>query len=241
MAHDPNHDPNHDPPDDLHHEPPLDLHDLLADLDTRIRRLETLPDEIQDEVFTVLQRIDRLHRSGLERIGDHLKAAGLWEALIEDEVVNVLFTLYDLIPLEDGAPAEGWIELPMTAPGPARSGGPQVVEVARLSALPTDRVTVVGLEGREILLVRAGRDAHAYAPTCPGCGLSLEGATLSGHVLVCPWQNCAYDLRSGRRVDGEPGGHLRAYPVIVQGDGVLLATDFSSTPRSSGLRSEGGG
>jgi nitrite reductase/ring-hydroxylating ferredoxin subunit len=40
-------------------------------------------------------------------------------------------------------------------------------------------------------------------------------------VLVCPWHNCAYDARTGHRVDDrpdEPG--LTVVPVAIS-DGVL--------------------
>jgi nitrite reductase/ring-hydroxylating ferredoxin subunit len=38
---------------------------------------------------------------------------------------------------------------------------------------------------------------------------------------VCPWHNCAYDVRSGKRADDEPGAaDLAVVPVAVH-DGVV--------------------
>jgi Fe-S cluster biogenesis protein NfuA/nitrite reductase/ring-hydroxylating ferredoxin subunit len=280
-----------------------DLQDLLQELDARIRGLEALPEEVQEQVFTMLQVIDSVHRTSVSRLAAQLKEAGIWERALEDDGVNVLFTLYDQLPLveeaqvedalelvrpyihshggevevlkvEDGVvhlmlkgscqscsassdtlkrgvetalregfagfkgvvvheadepPHEGWIDLPMVTNAASRTKpqGPVFRQVARLSDLPTDRAAVVSVEGRSVLLVRSGAQAYAYDPACPGCTMSLEGAKLSGNVLVCPWQNCAYDVRSGRRADGEAGENLRVYPVSVQADQVLLAMEFA--------------
>lgn len=129
----------------------------------------------------------------------------------------------------DEPPHPGWVDLPVVQAGGARPGGPVFREIGLLTELPTDRATLRSVEGNPVLLVRAEEDAYAYDATCPGCGLTLEGAKLSGHVLVCTWTNCAFDVRSGRRVDGEPGRGLRVYPVSVQRGRVLLALDFSPT------------
>jgi Fe-S cluster biogenesis protein NfuA/nitrite reductase/ring-hydroxylating ferredoxin subunit len=121
-------------------------------------------------------------------------------------------------------PKGDWIELDVL---PVRAQGPVFKEMARLSDLA--QVTTIRLEQKHILLVRSGFEVFAYDATCPGCQLSLEGAKLSGHVLVCPWTNCAFDSRNGRRVDGGNGEGLKVYPVAVQGNQVMLAMDFSPT------------
>jgi nitrite reductase/ring-hydroxylating ferredoxin subunit len=77
------------------------------------------------------------------------------------------------------------------------------------------RATVV--DGIPVLLLNLAGDLYAFRNGCPVDGLPLEGARLTGEgVLVCPWHNCAYDARSGKRVDepGEPG--LAVVPVAVE-------------------------
>lgn len=283
---------------------PDDLHALLRELDARIRALEALPHpEIQQQIFTVLQLVDGLHRTSVARLAEILKGTDLWERLLEDEAIHILFSLYDQLPLDDLAraedalhavrpyihshggelrvlavedgvvhvmlagscqgcsassatlthgvetalregfagfrqmvvhdaeqkPHEGWVELPM-APGQAsRPQGPVFREIARFSLLPVGHATVQQIEGRAVLLIRSGGAVYAYDAACSGCGMTLEGAKITGDVLVCPWTNCAFDVRNGRRVDGEAGEALRVYPVSLQGDRVLLAIDFSPT------------
>lgn len=280
-----------------------DLQALLEELDGRIGQLEHLPHpEVQQQVFTVLQLIDRLHRGSVNRLSAFLKEKNLWDDALDDEAINLLFTLYDQIPLDEATqvddalqsvrpyieshggelevvkveegvvhvmlkgscqscsassatlthgvetalregfagfkdmivhesnePArDDWIELNVLPPG-ASQRGPVFKEVARLSTLSEGRANSIVLEQKNILLVRQKFDVFAYDAQCPGCGLPLEGAKVSGNVLVCTWTNCAFDTRNGRRVDGEESGGLKVYPVTVQGDQVLLAMDFSPT------------
>ena len=82
-------------------------------------------------------------------------------------------------------------------------------------------------EGVRVLVVRVNEQVYAYEPTCAACGSTLEGSVVSHHALVCPLENCAFDVRSGRRIDGEAGTGLRTYPVTVREGRVLLAADLA--------------
>jgi hypothetical protein len=113
------------------------LQALIDELDARIRNLEELPQpEIRDEVFAILQLVDRLHRTGLARLAELLEDTKVWDSLANDEAINVLLTLYDLLPGSGGERGEAstdrlgpasdtWVELPMaaTASASASNGG----------------------------------------------------------------------------------------------------------------------
>jgi len=50
----------------------------------------------------------------------------------------------------------------------------------------------------------------------------LDGGRLTGTVLICPWHNCAYDARTGKRADDEPNmDSLAVVPIAVSSDGVM--------------------
>lgn len=93
-----------------------------------------------------------------------------------------------------------------------------------LEDLEPGQMKAVELDGQAVLLVNVDAEPYAFHNACPaepGRELALDGGRLAGHVLVCPWHNCAYDARSGQRVDDrpeEPG--LRPVPVAVK-DGVV--------------------
>lgn len=281
----------------------IPLDELVAELNARIQNLEALPlPQVREEIFTVLQLTDYIHRAGVERLSERLSQAGLLDEVLQDPAIALLFTLYNQNPYDQASLAEqalelvrpymqshggevevldvqegmvhvrlqgtcttcaastatlkngievalrqglpgfqglvvhepepqeevpGLIELPMAGKAPSTLPAPVFTQVAELFTLPEGRVMGVQAGDKNAILIRFGPEVNAFDSTCPSCNRSLKEAKLSGTVLVCPWQNCAYDARSGQRVDGAAKPGLRVYPVSVQGQRVLLATDFA--------------
>ena len=100
-------------------------------------------------------------------------------------------------------------------------------EVGSLDELADRTPRTMNVNGTSILVVRVDDQAYAYEPNCPACGGLFEDGKLNGHALLCPFENCAYDVRSGRRVDGMTGRGLRTFPVAVRDGSVLLAVDLA--------------
>ena len=100
---------------------------------------------------------------------------------------------------------------------------PVFVDVGPLDALASGSMTVADVDGAQILIINIEGEPYAFHNICPVEGRSpLDGGRLTGSVLVCPWHNCAYDARSGRRADDEPGQQpLAVVPIAVSSDGVL--------------------
>lgn len=89
-------------------------------------------------------------------------------------------------------------------------------------------VRAVDADGEAVLLANVDGDVYAVRDGCPVDGRSLAGGRLTGFVLVCPWHNCAYDVRSGRRADDEPGAeHLAVLPVAVEERDVKVAVNVA--------------
>jgi len=99
---------------------------------------------------------------------------------------------------------------------------PVFEEVAKLTDLPPGELMAVDVGDQAILLANVDGEAYAFHNVCPTDDRSrLEGGRLAGAALVCPWHNCAFDARSGKRVDDRPQDPgLAAVPVAVQ-DGAL--------------------
>jgi Fe-S cluster biogenesis protein NfuA/nitrite reductase/ring-hydroxylating ferredoxin subunit len=79
-----------------------------------------------------------------------------------------------------------------------------------------------------VLLVNLAGEVYAFRNGCAVDGLPLEGSRVGEDgVLVCPWHNCAYDARSGKRLDepGEPG--LRVVPVAVEAGRARVAVNVA--------------
>ena len=101
---------------------------------------------------------------------------------------------------------------------------PVFVDVGAFDDLPPGTMKAVDVDGSSALIVNVDGEPYAFRNVCPAMGARspLDGGRLTGGVIVCPWHNCAYDARSGKRVDDEPGAaSLAVLPIAVSGDGVL--------------------
>lgn len=100
---------------------------------------------------------------------------------------------------------------------------PVFAEVGAFDDLAEGTMRPVDVDGRSVLILKLDGEPYAFVNVCPTAGarLPLDGARLAGSVIVCPWHNCAYDARSGKRVDDEPDGPALAVVPIAVIDGAL--------------------
>ncbi len=142
-------------------------------------------------------------------------------------------------PPEDDEDGDGAGELPLlqiegrNGGGSGGSGGtdllqieglkrPSFVNVGPLSDLPPGTLKAAEADGKSILLANVAGEPYAFKNVCPTDGRSpLDGGRLTDSVLVCSWHNCAYDARSGKRVDDEPDAAALAVVPIAVRDGTL--------------------
>ncbi len=104
---------------------------------------------------------------------------------------------------------------------------PVFEQVAKLADLPPGEITAVEVDGKSILLTNVEGEAYAFWNVCPVDDRSpLDGGRLTGAALVCPWHNCAYDARSGKRVDdrAEDAG-LAVVPVAIRDGAIEVAVN----------------
>ncbi len=113
------------------------------------------------------------------------------------------------------------------------AGGPQLLQieglrkpvfsdVGKIEDHPPGEMKAVELDGKSILVVNLDGEPYAFRNVCPTDGRSpLDGGRLTGSVIVCPWHNCAYDARSGKRADDEQDAPALAVVPIASRDGSL--------------------
>jgi Fe-S cluster biogenesis protein NfuA/nitrite reductase/ring-hydroxylating ferredoxin subunit len=86
----------------------------------------------------------------------------------------------------------------------------------------------VDADGVQVLLANVGGEVYAFKNGCTVDGLPLEGGRLTADgVLVCPWHNCAYDARSGKRIDEPEEAGLPVVPVALQDGSVRVAVNVA--------------
>jgi len=138
-----------------------------------------------------------------------------------------------------GAPGSGLLQIEKVG-GPEPSKGsdllqiedlrkPVFEQVATLADLPPGEMAAVETAGGSILLTNVDGEAYAFRNVCPTDGRSpLDGGRLSGSALVCPWHNCAYDARSGKRIDDRPEAPgLAVMPVAIRDGAVQVAVNVA--------------
>ena len=105
---------------------------------------------------------------------------------------------------------------------------PVFADAADAGELREGEMRVVDADGVAVLLANVDGDVYALRDGCAVDGRTLAGGRLAGSVVVCPWHNCAYDVRSGKRADDEPGAAgLGVVPVAVQDGAVKVAVNVA--------------
>ncbi len=90
------------------------------------------------------------------------------------------------------------------------------VAVADLSAVPEGENRAFLVEGRCVLVCRAGGRVFAVENRCSHNGSSLEGGRIRGHYLFCPVHGARFDLRDGSTAGALTKVPLTSFPVALE-------------------------
>ncbi len=181
----------------------MEFDKAVAELEALV---ETLEREGDERALLLLQLVDAIHRPALEAMvaGD-----------FDDPIARAVLHMYEISVTDDDALVLARIE---------NLRRPVFVDAVEASDLAPGEVLATELAGVGLLLVNVGDEIYGLRDGCPVDGSSLGGARLSAEgVLVCPWHNCAFDVRTGHRADGADGEGLRPVPVAMQNGTVRVA------------------
>ncbi|MGI8912856.1 MAG: Rieske (2Fe-2S) protein [Chloroflexota bacterium] len=205
-------------------------------LDTLVRAFEELPfPEVREMAFDLLQAVDALHRTGLIQLVAFLQANGqsdLLDRAAQDSIIHTLFLLYDLVPGDEGAdaakaapPARPANFIPLEAVGrrPRGPRRPVFQRVASTDAVPIGTMQAFDVAGVRVLVANVSGTFYAVRNNCPGSAAPLDLGNFTPPIVLCPWHNEAYDVRSGKRVDGEGKEGLAVLPITIADGGIELA------------------
>ncbi len=205
-------------------------------LDDLVQEFEALPfPEVRGKVFELLQAVDVLHRSALARLVDAMRehdGGAMLSRAAADPMVGTLLVLYDLIPeppTPTAAPGTlSFIPLERIGRAPVRAvRRPLFAEVARLDDVPPGTIKGVEADGVQALVANVAGDVYAVRNACPGSVAPLSLGAFTPPVIVCPWHNEAFDVRTGKRTDGVDGPGLDVLPVALQDGAIKLAISTS--------------
>jgi len=91
----------------------------------------------------------------------------------------------------------------------------EFIKVACLTELSPGSAKVVEVAGKTIALFNVGGTIYATDNTCLHQGGPLGEGELIGDVVVCPWHQWEYNVRTGENV-GNAFLKLATYPVQVE-------------------------
>lgn len=205
----------------------LGMYDL-ADVDE-----ETLVEEALDEVRPYINS----HGGEVELLGVgdgvvHLRMSGSCSGCAASAMTlrrGIEATLRERYPgfervvaeeAEDGAPGGRPLLQIEGLEGVRR---PEFVEIEP-DGLEPGAIGAREVAGVPVLFVNHEGELYAFRNACPVDGRGLEGARLADGVIVCPWHNCAYDARNGKRVDTEGDG-LAVVPIALRDGSIQVAVN----------------
>jgi nitrite reductase/ring-hydroxylating ferredoxin subunit len=98
----------------------------------------------------------------------------------------------------------------------------EFVKVASLSELAPGSAKAVEVKGKAIALFNVQGTIYATDNTCLHQGGPLGEGELMGEVIICPWHQWEYNVRTGEMV-GNSSVKLATYPVQVEGNDIKVA------------------
>jgi nitrite reductase/ring-hydroxylating ferredoxin subunit len=106
------------------------------------------------------------------------------------------------------------------------------IHALALDELPDGTMKAVRAGGRELLLVRRGREIYALRNVCPHQGARLSDGVLSctrrggrvgeyvadltGRIVRCPWHNWEYDAADGASLHDPQHTRVASYETVVE-------------------------
>jgi 3-phenylpropionate/trans-cinnamate dioxygenase ferredoxin subunit len=105
----------------------------------------------------------------------------------------------------------------------------EFVKAIDTSEIPANKMVMVVLGGREILLANVDGTYHAIANRCTHMGGNLSKGVLNGSVVTCPRHGSQFDVETGKLVGQGRIAFVKvhprdeeSYPVKVEGTSVLV-------------------
>lgn len=195
------------------------------------------PDDLETRVRTALEKV----RPYLRSHGGNVELAGILDGTVNLRMqgncqgcpssamtlkLAIEEAIYEAAPDVIAIQTEG-VQAPRSAPGfvpiekvhlaepPAPNLDGAWKDIQDLDSLDHGAIRTVELNGRLVLFCRVGSDFYAYDGKCPGCGGSLESASLQASSIVCKSCSQHFDAVKAGRGKDQPDLHLQPFPLLL--------------------------
>ncbi len=100
--------------------------------------------------------------------------------------------------------------------------GSRRVDVATLDEVPPGTMTMVQVDGTDILLVNLDGTVHAMQGICSHEYFELDKGFLTGDSITCALHLSRFDIDTGEALDPPAELPLAKYPVLVEEGRIVL-------------------
>ncbi len=100
------------------------------------------------------------------------------------------------------------------------------VRVLGVGELAPGRMSYLEVDGLPIAVANAAGILYAFGDTCRHEGGPLSAGALIGETVTCPWHGWTYSVRTGKSIVPPVGLRIPVYPVIIEGEDVLIEIDW---------------
>jgi nitrite reductase/ring-hydroxylating ferredoxin subunit len=100
---------------------------------------------------------------------------------------------------------------------------PDFVPIASTTDIPPGEMTIVDINGQEVVIANLGGEFVCFSNTCTHKQGPLGEGMLLGEVVECPFHGGQFNVRTGAVVQGPPTEPIATYPVEVTGDSISVA------------------
>ena len=105
----------------------------------------------------------------------------------------------------------------------------EYIKVANKVELPSNKMIMVIVGGKEVLLANVDGSYYAIANKCTHLGGSLVKGSLDGSIVTCPRHGARFDVKTGQAVADARIGFMKMsvknegnYSVKVEGTDILV-------------------
>lgn len=105
--------------------------------------------------------------------------------------------------------------------------------VCQTHELSDGKLHQVNVGHTPVLLIRSEAGIVAMGAFCPHQGAPLVKGLMHDQRLICPWHMAAFDIKTGAQCEPPGLDGLTQYPVIVDGDNIIVEVPEASSPHST--------
>ncbi len=107
----------------------------------------------------------------------------------------------------------------------------EYIRVADKAELPANKMILVVVAGKEVLLANVDGSYHAIANKCTHLGGSLSKGSLEGSIVTCPRHGARFDVKTGQAIGNARIGFIKmsvkdevSYTVKVEGTDIFVGS-----------------